>query len=638
MQDIESFKCPVCLHTYDTDQRIPKIFPTCGHTICKECLVQVLEMDRPTCPLDKLKFGRDFQDINAFPTNFLGKDLLEIEGKWSRCETHQEPNKMICLMDHQLVCANCIIFGDHQGHQVRLLSDFQGIAKQKKEQLETISDKISKNCHEFMSTFEEKKQKLKEIVEARFKTLRAELTKQEFEIMLKFESIFMNEKTRLESMMKKGSDPSFDIKSKLEEFSNLLASPNIIKLIEEDFSDLEKIVDEKLLVSTNKHTEELSALLAIFEDSLPKEDLLKDLNHVLEPLDQQLLKFKDYIPEELTQIVIPEIHLRIYEDLENEPGILKIEAPRFGGSVKSVKFARAQLEKIKNLKIMISLDSYSIDTKTLALISSLSRHLTSLKSVKIEIGRTDSEEICDRFFLHLLSSIFSHQENIEEIDINIQSCPIRDAGLSFFVEKLLPQCNKLRVLSLESYDIQTKGLFLKTLAEANLSNYPSLEKFHVNLQQSPLNEEYVIPFLSKLPNVKDLLLGLGETSLTDKALEIFATQGLNPLDKLQILDIGLWENKLSDSAIQTFFANIPNSISKLFIGVNDNPITDASLQDFIENRLSLFTDLKELELDVSETALSSELIQKINDLTKKFPRRENENDEDEEDEDFIAQE
>jgi len=157
MSHIESIKCPVCLVPFDTSKKVPKIFPTCGHTVCQECLLQVLEMDRPKCPLDQLKFGRDFQTINAFPTNFLGKDLLEVRGSWSQCESHKEQNKMVCLTDNTLVCAGCVVFGDHKGHDVKLLSDFADLAKIKRDELQTMSDKFSKIISELETPLENKK-------------------------------------------------------------------------------------------------------------------------------------------------------------------------------------------------------------------------------------------------------------------------------------------------------------------------------------------------------------------------------------------------------------------------------------------------------------------------------------------------
>jgi len=116
----------------------------------------------PKCPLDNLSFGS--RSIEAFPTNILGKDLLEMEGKWAICESHREQKKVICLTDNTLICTNCAIFGDHKGHQVKQLSSFEGVLNQKKDQLSAVAEKM----FELTNDLEEKKKSLKEAIKDKF--------------------------------------------------------------------------------------------------------------------------------------------------------------------------------------------------------------------------------------------------------------------------------------------------------------------------------------------------------------------------------------------------------------------------------------------------------------------------------------
>ena len=191
----ESIKCPVCLQSFDANQHIPKIFPTCGHTICKECLIQVLHMDSPKCPLDKSQFDKIFRTIEPFPTNFLGKELLEMEGSWNRCPIHHEQNKMICLTDNSIICYPCFIFGEHKGHDIRLLFDYEETIATKKNQLSiiSISDKISNASSQLLSHLEENKQKMKTAIQERFENLRIAIMSQEIQVLLKFENVFVED-------------------------------------------------------------------------------------------------------------------------------------------------------------------------------------------------------------------------------------------------------------------------------------------------------------------------------------------------------------------------------------------------------------------------------------------------------------
>lgn len=36
------------------------------------------------------------------------------------CPEHQRKLEIICIQDRQRVCANCALFGEHKGHDVRM--------------------------------------------------------------------------------------------------------------------------------------------------------------------------------------------------------------------------------------------------------------------------------------------------------------------------------------------------------------------------------------------------------------------------------------------------------------------------------------------------------------------------------------
>ena len=286
----ESIKCPVCLTPFDADKRIPKIFPTCGHTVCEKCLIQVLRMGTPKCPLDKLSFGRDFRSIDSFPTNFLGKHLLEWNGKWERCSAHpQEIGKVICLTDQTLIYSDCAIFGDHQGHDIKSLSEVQNLANIKTNELSDILNKITDHQSQFDTSIQEKEETIKEAIKEKFKSLYAAINKHEAQMLFQLETVLREEKAMLKSRIldKKGSE----IKNKLEEFSKMMPSPGIMKILEEDFKDLEKAITEAFTLNSQK-MEEFTNLLSVFEKSLPKEDFLKDLD-ISDILNKNLIKFNE---------------------------------------------------------------------------------------------------------------------------------------------------------------------------------------------------------------------------------------------------------------------------------------------------------------------------------------------------------
>jgi len=639
MNQLDTIKCPVCLHMYDSDKRIPKISPTCGHTICKECLVQVLDLYSPKCPLDKLTFSGDFQTIDAFPTNFLGKDLLEIEGRWSRCSHHQEPNKMICLADNTLICANCVIFGNHKGHEVRLLSDFKDIVQPKKEQLQAISAKISKTATELIINIEEKKQNIKSFIQAKFQNLRLEIAKQEAEALMYFENIFINEKNRLQNILSKSLDSSFDVKSKLEEFDSIMSNPNITMIIEEDFSDLVRTTDEKLSIMKTKHTEEFSKLLSVFQQVLPKDDLFKDFD-VVQPLNQQLNEYIKNTFEgetfQITQVNLPETDLTIYED-ESENGNVRILYINNNYRTSSSVFERHQLEKINKLHCGFSSNDIVTDEKALASISLLSKFLRNIKAVEIDlIPHTTSEEPWGQFLSQLLPIIFSNLENLEEIGLNVSDCKIRDNSLLYLFEELLPRFKNLKAFSLVLNATETTtDLLFRALINANLSGYQNLEKLHVSVNGMVLNEASVIEFLHSISDLKDLSIAFHENQITDKAIESFSTQVLPSLKKLQAFEMDLSNTKITNIGFQKLLANIPN-IRKVSILLEDNnQITDAAVQEFVNIKLPLLTRLREFHFDDTCTGISTEMSTKIEQWAERLETLEENGDQDGENHELL---
>lgn len=51
-QNEEPKNCLSCNQAFDSDLKIPIMLKTCNHTICKECLVKLLNKRSVACPID----------------------------------------------------------------------------------------------------------------------------------------------------------------------------------------------------------------------------------------------------------------------------------------------------------------------------------------------------------------------------------------------------------------------------------------------------------------------------------------------------------------------------------------------------------------------------------------------------------
>ena len=59
--------CHLCLRSYNKNSRIPRILILCGHTICAECIIQLLDSSPNKsfhCPIDqKVKLISYMKDL-----------------------------------------------------------------------------------------------------------------------------------------------------------------------------------------------------------------------------------------------------------------------------------------------------------------------------------------------------------------------------------------------------------------------------------------------------------------------------------------------------------------------------------------------------------------------------------------------
>ncbi len=426
--------------------------------------------------------------------------------------------------------------------------------------------------------------------------------------------MFAEEKIRLENMLSgKSSNLASDVKKKMEQFYGIMANPEIMKLVEEDFTELEKKVNEEISQSTSKHTEELFQLLEIFQNSLPNEELLKSFN-VIDDLNKKLEGFQEnrkFDFEEqarlIQEIVIPAVEFEITESSTGQ--ILSIE--EYHRSAKSYTFPKARLEKITQLKYTFRSEETNFEDKTLPALLWLSKFLPNLKTIEFDAGSSYTcRNVSENRFYTILTILLSKPENLEEINFDVSNSRVGDLGFIYLAEEVLPKVKNLKSFSCVLYKAQTSSRVLNAFSQLNFAAWPNLEKFRLNLAGASLKEEDIIQFLNVVPNVQDLLIGFGNTVLNDQCLEAFSTKILPSLNKLERFELGFWDTKLTGAGIQKFLTNLP-SIKKLLIGMDRLEVTDDVIKTFLNEKLPLMNKLEELNLGFSGVSISESVLREL---------------------------
>lgn len=114
----ESFlTCSLCLCTYDSDERTPKLI-SCSHTVCLQCLSSIVASNRVEpagtlrCPICRALVQLPSGGVSALPPSFVVNQLLDLMSRQRRevvpkCSTHQRQDLLFCETCDTVFCAQC---------------------------------------------------------------------------------------------------------------------------------------------------------------------------------------------------------------------------------------------------------------------------------------------------------------------------------------------------------------------------------------------------------------------------------------------------------------------------------------------------------------------------------------------------
>ncbi|EFO98347.1 hypothetical protein CRE_24267 [Caenorhabditis remanei] len=138
-QELESLECKICVRQYNETDRIPRIIPVCGHTICEDCARNIIRGNTLKCPIDR-------KDVNveggasSLPRNFAILETIEerntllnvpmgpidSEPTYPRipcAENFRHESTFRCVICEANYCESCF----NNNHQGRVLSAHETI-------------------------------------------------------------------------------------------------------------------------------------------------------------------------------------------------------------------------------------------------------------------------------------------------------------------------------------------------------------------------------------------------------------------------------------------------------------------------------------------------------------------------------
>jgi len=253
--------CGICFQEYNSKDRVARIIPICGHSLCTKRITDILSKNYTLrCPFDKKPFNQSLRTIDSFFINYALQNLVEEEDKDAFCEEHKDlKKKLICAKDKQMVCEECVYDGKHTGHKIYPLKKVKGIAQQKLEKCNASLKQIGEWNAKFNKVFDQEQIYLKNVSNI-FSDLKAILTKKQAEIVEKIKAFFGSERKEMESSIGVESSVMKSIKQATNNLQEVINGKNVLKVFSNTSENIPAFNDcifEKLLQELNQKLQEI---------------------------------------------------------------------------------------------------------------------------------------------------------------------------------------------------------------------------------------------------------------------------------------------------------------------------------------------------------------------------------------------
>jgi bacterioferritin-associated ferredoxin len=559
------------------------------------------------CPLDNNRFMSHEASVEAFPVNFVVRQLFEEKPAAKKvCATHQEKLRLVCLTDKCHVCDDCVFSGEHAGHEVRPLKKFEQDIVQRKKDFEDILKEFDKYEKEAQEIIEQKRDVLLNLIKDKFRDLRWLLTKKELELCFQVNSLF---------------------DQGLLDKTNEELSPSVLM---KQIADLKLILDEENGFKVIGHdTSDLTANMkpGIFDDQMQNwdhkfnavsNDFLTKLNSYTDAISDLKFSIPNMIPEDNSNANIfdaltstkfnREFHLAMKD------GWFVISMGKGVSEKNGFRDVTLDIQEWKNFKkVWLKVEKCSKPFECAQLLNAILANMSSLDSIKIEcLGQERSDQV----LLSLFATIFENVKSLQDLSIDLSDSKVGDQCIVPLMEEVLPKISRLKSLILNLNCTLISDNSLEALAQSMLPSLRSLEVFDLRLWDTKVTDQSVKKLFTKMEKVKKFGLDLGCTKITNESIHSLARTALPTMKALEEFKLGLTKTAVGDEGISEVFDNLI-SAKQVFFYLHGTNITDKSVENFAKNTLNRLQLLEVLELRLSNTKITDgSVTQLFKDLEK----------------------
>ena len=614
---MNTLTCALCLQSFNLIDRLPRILPNCGHTLCHPCIAKTLENPEPKCPVEQTEISPSAK-VEDFPLNFLVKQLLEANVGWELCEIHECKKEVVCLTDKCKVCVHCALFKGHRDHQLKHIMEIRNEFDLQKKELETGLNNLDNFSKEIENILEERKLAIQKMVEDRYEELTFLLRMKKLGLLFELDSIFTRNKTKLIYSIGANSPLRANIITKINNYKENPKDEDLFNLLEENLLDFNAKLDRVLLKGQAQELKQkLDDAVGAFGDSLFAQlDSLTKLEFQVHP--QYKGKPEANSNEEISEDVSTNLNasvscVKLESSLEFETCNGYLEINTTSNTPRNIIMDTEEWKKMKEVRFKLD--------KTFCLeedIRAMEHIWSKLEQVRrIRVDASFQKNIADEHLLPLFSIILGKPQALCEIEINFEESLVGDDSIIHFSERVLTNTPSLKVLTLNLNATNLSDKAIQTLAQSALSSMKALESFIFYCGTTQVSEEALTEVLVSLPNIAHFELGLSCSNIGDRGLKAFTDKTLPSMTSLKKLKMRLWKTKVTDESVAHLFASMPD-LKAFTFDLGSNRLTDQSVQILIDSKLAEMKTLKSFKLYLYDTKISEQTVSKLYQIKNKL--------------------
>jgi len=595
----ELFNCVLCSHEYDRTICIPKLIPSCSHTICLVCLTNHTKDGAPNvCPLDEVPFSETYNTCESLPTNLVLLQILEERQKLKGelCPIHEEAKNLVCLAENLRICRSCADFGKHKGHTIKHINDIKSEANKKREHLESLVNDFDNFQKSMNQLFEAEKKALVSHTKDAFTTIKECLEKEEEAACIEIDNFFAAGKSAINDRLEKDYSLREKMQAKIAELSTISVTDKFFKVLKEKVTPFGTHLESE---NFEKQAIEFKQKLKLALEVLSRSSVncVNDFKSSVWP-QKQTPVIRNIKIEHYNNSMIQEVNNLVIGNLEDWLIISSEKNSKEGRHIPNE-------DECENTgRVSLELSKSALSDEAVQTINSLWKQLEKLSEFKIDFS---NGQITDREMPIFSLDNLPDMKELVLLQINLHKCCIDESQIDKVVHNIVVNAENIKILTVDLGNTKLGDTGLDIIIIKNIvPKLSGAKEFELSLQGTQVTDKGIEKLFKsmehKISNLKSFKINLADTSITPQSIAFFMKHLVPHMGQLETIEICLNDTKALDSSFCESLKEINQgwkSITTFILNIVNIGLTDENLNSIVWNLFPKLPKLENFQLNLS---------------------------------------